>query len=67
MIDYKKIYDSLLIGQKITLLDGEKKFPGIMMDKYLKENNVMLDVRLDDGKIIESFGYFKGDKQNVEV
>ena len=37
-----------------------------VMDKYLKENNVLMDVLLDDGKVIEKYEYFTKKKSNVE-
>ena len=67
---HAEFYNQAKIGDKVLVMHGYP-FPtpvyGVIMDKYLVEQNASLDIRLDDGKIIEGQLVFSGKNQLVKI
>jgi len=65
--DFKAVYSKLLIGNKVRVLNGTHFSDGVLMDKYLADDNVYIDILLDNGIIIERKNFFFGSSQVVSV
>lgn len=66
--NHKDVYDSFLIGSKIRLEGKGNHFvEGILMDKYLTDSNVFVDIILNNETIIEHYNVFVNDKQIVTL
>lgn len=65
-----EFYKKAKIGDRVLVLHGyplAMPIYGVIMDKYLVEQNASLDILLDNGKIIESQLVFSGKDQLVKI
>lgn len=59
--ELSKIYNKILIGHRIRFYNIYNNFivKGTVMDKYLREIDVFLDILCDDGQIVEELPFSK--------
>jgi hypothetical protein len=66
--DFEGTFRRILIGSRVRVLHGLTEFQeGIVMDKYLTEENVALDIYLNNGQVLEHKNFFVGNREIVSL
>ena len=65
--DFEGVYRRLLIGSRVRLLHGASFSDATVMDKYITEENVSVDLILDNGTVLEHRNIFVGHQMVITI